>query len=109
MWGICLDSEAIQAGLFQKVIQYKIDENDNVVILLPKTTFQPNKKHIRELSKPPAYRYGEQVSPCNHPDMIGLICDIRWHFKLQCCFYTIRVNGKMKSKRYYADDLNRIK
>ena len=31
MWGVCLDSNAIQDGLFQTVIQYKRKENGEVV------------------------------------------------------------------------------
>lgn len=105
MWGICLDSKAIQEGLFQQVIQYKIDENGEVIITLPSTGYRPEIKRIRKLSVPPKYIYGEQVSPCNHPDMIGVICSIRWHFKLNRYFYLIRVNGKAVSKRYFDDDL----
>lgn len=105
MWGICLDSEAIQEGLFQKVIQYSVNENGEVVITLPETAFKPDIKQIRELSAPPKFIYKEQVSPCNHPDITGIICDIHWHFKLNCCFYKISINGKVKSKRYYDDDL----
>ncbi len=36
MWGVCLDSNAIQDGLFQTVIQYKRKENGEVVIISPK-------------------------------------------------------------------------
>ena len=108
MWGICLDSESMQEGLFQKVIQYSIDENGEAVITLPETAFKPDIKHIRALSAPPKYIYKNQVSPCKHPEITGVICDIYWHFKLNCCFYIIKVNGKVKSKRYYDDDLNFI-
>lgn len=108
MWGVCLDSNAIQDGLFQTVIQYKRKENGEVVIISPKTTYKLDIKHVKELSAPPQYIYGECVSPCNHPDMIGIVCDIAWHFKLNCYFYIIKVNGRPKSKRYYDGDLNPI-
>lgn len=99
---------AIQDGLFQTVIQYKRKENGEVVIISPKTTYKLDIKHVKELSAPPQYIYGECVSPCNHPDMIGIVCDIAWHFKLNCYFYIIKVNGRPKSKRYYDGDLNPI-
>lgn len=76
MWGICLGRGAIQAGLFQKVIQYRLDENEKAVIILPESAFKPDVKDIRELSISPQYVYGDRVSPCNHPDMIGVICSI---------------------------------
>lgn len=106
MWGICLDGETMKEGLYQTVIQYKINENGKAIILLPESIYQPDINCIRELSVPPKYIYGDQVSPCNHPNIIGIISQIQWHFKLNCCFYKIKVNGKVKSKRYYDDDLN---
>lgn len=106
MWGIYLDSKAIQEGLFQTVSQYRIKENGEAEIILPETVYKPDMKYIRELPIPPQYVYGERVSPCNHPDIIGTICDIRWHFKYNRCIYQIKVNGRVKSKRYYDDDLN---
>ncbi len=44
MWGICLDNNSMQEGLFQKVIQYITDDNGNVMILSPQTTFIPNRE-----------------------------------------------------------------
>ena len=52
MWGVCLDSNAIQDGLFQTVIQYKRKENGEVVIISPKTTYKLDIKHVKELSAP---------------------------------------------------------
>ena len=37
MWGICLDSKALVEGLFQTVVQYKID-NSKAIVILPKAT-----------------------------------------------------------------------
>ncbi len=37
--------------------------------------------------------------------MIGKIHTIKWHYNLDCCFYHIQVNGKVKSKRYFEEDL----
>lgn len=106
MWGICLDAKTLEDGLFQTVVQYKIDHMDNkAVVISPRFNYKLDIEEIKELSAPPQYIYGEQVVPCNHPDVIGVIASIKWHFKLNCYFYTIMVNGKMKSKRYFDDDL----
>ena len=108
MWGLCRDIKAIQDRVFQTVtvIQYKIKENGEVFIISPETTYKLDIKHIKELPASPQYIYGEHVSPCNHPDMIGIVCGVYWHFKLNCYFYQIEVNGRTKSKRYYDGDLN---
>ena len=46
MWGVCLDSQSIQEGLSQTVIQYKIKENGEAVIILPETAYKPDIKYI---------------------------------------------------------------
>ena len=40
MWGLCLDRNAIQEGLFQTVIQYEMTENGEVLIILPETVYK---------------------------------------------------------------------
>lgn len=104
MWGRCVDIKAWEDGLFQAVVSYKID-NGKARVILPKADYELDIKEIMELPAPPRFAYGEQVSPRNHPDITGVITEIRWHSNRNCCFYTIRVNGKKKSKRYFDDDL----
>ena len=104
MWGICLDSKALEDGLFQAVVQYKID-NGKALVISPKANYELDIKRIRKLPAPPRFVGPSSNSPCNHPDMTGVIIGIRWHFKRNCCFYTIRINGKTRSKRYFDDDL----
>lgn len=104
MWGIRLDGKAWEDGLIQAVVQYKID-NSKALVMSPKANYELDIKRIRELPALPRVVYGEQVSPCNHPDITGVIIGIRWHFKRNCYFYTISINGKTKSKRYFDDDL----
>lgn len=107
MWGICFDGKALEEGiysLYQGVVEYKI-ENNKAVMIRPKADREMDIKDIKELSEPPRFVYGERVSPCNHPDMIGVVVAIKWHFKYDRCFYFISVNGKMKSRRYFDDEL----
>ena len=66
MWGICLDSKALEDGLSQAVVQYKID-NSKALVISPKANYELDIKRIRELPAPPRFVYGEQVSPRNHP------------------------------------------
>lgn len=107
-WGVCLDYDTYNIGLFQKVVQYQEDrENNKAVITLP-ISYQVSKENIMELSECPKYIYGEKVSPCNHPDIEGIILEIQWHFKLKCCIYKIQINGKRKSKWYFDKDLKLI-
>lgn len=104
MWGICLDIKAWEDGLFQAVVQYKTG-NSKAIVILPKANYELDIKQIRELPLPPRFVYGEQVSPCSHPNMTGVIVGIRWHYKRNCYFYIININGRTRSKRYFDDDL----
>ena len=62
MWGIYLDIKAFEDGLFQAVVQYKID-NGKALVMLPKPNYELDMNSIRELPAPPRFIYGEQVSP----------------------------------------------
>ena len=109
MWGVCLDWDLQNKDLFQVVVQYEIDSsNGNAVIYLPVTGIQCDADKIRELSQAPEYVYGEEVSPRKHPDMRGTVVLIRWHFNRQKHYYTIRVAGRIKSKRYFGEELFKI-
>lgn len=39
MWGICLDGKAGEDGLFQAVVQYKID-NSKALVMSPKANYE---------------------------------------------------------------------
>ena len=105
-WGICLDVEACGSKLFQTVVQYAADtSNDKVTILSPSVDCQVNKTDIIELQESPEYVYGEDVSPYNHPDITGTVVHIGWHFKRNCCFYKIKIGKKIKSRRYFENEL----
>ena len=132
MWGICLDGKAWEDGLFQAVVQYKID-NRKALVMSPKANYELDiKKCLQHFMKnlrfflnlrpsdeglsymdscvkcSSRFVYGEQISLCNHPDLTGVIIGIRWHFNRNCCFYTISINGKTKSKRYFDDLISTI-
>lgn len=105
-WGVCLDFEAYHFGLFQSVVQYTIDgADDKAIILFPKTTYQGRKTKIMELQTSPKFNYDEKVIPYNHPDIIGIVVGIYWHFDRKCFYYKIKEKEKIKKKRYFANDL----
>ncbi len=52
----------------------------------------------------PIYSYGEYLKLKKYPDAICEVDDMRWHSDRSEPFYTIIVNSKKKSKRYYADE-----
>ncbi len=51
MWGICLDGKAWEDGLFQVVVQYKID-NSKALVMSPKANYELDiKKCLRHFMK----------------------------------------------------------
>lgn len=104
MFGICQDMEVAEGKLSQAIVEYIIEENHAIIIApIPEGRLPVSK--IRKLTTPPKFFYNDLVSPTNHLDMIGKIHTIKWHYNLDCCFYHIQVNGKVKSKRYFDEDL----
>ncbi len=105
-WGVCLDFETYDIGLFQTVVQYTADRaGEMAIIMSPVTMVHVRESNIKELKTPPQFSYGERVVPYNHLDTAGIVVGIYWHFKLNCFYYRIRVGEKIRSKRYFGKDL----
>lgn len=106
MWGVCLDDNLAVEGLFQAVVEYKMDSTGDMVIMnLPKPGYKIEMKKIKELLHAPQFTYGEKVLICEYPEMVGNVVRIKWHFKREKYFYLICVADKIKSKRYFESDL----
>lgn len=106
MWGICLDILVHGGKLFQRAIQYVYSpDKGTVYILNPVDGAKISVDKIEPVDHPPVFTYGEKVFPADHSDMEGRITDIVWHFKNEDYNYYISVDGRKKSKRYYAADL----
>lgn len=99
MWGMYLDSERFNG--FQTVIRY---DNEKSEMLAPERG-AIDLKRVKPLPNPPEFEYNARVSPVNHPELTGRIAKIYWHFDKQSYYYIIEINGKLKSKRYFAEDL----
>ncbi|WP_317054991.1 DUF6960 family protein [Roseovarius rhodophyticola] len=56
--------------------------------------------------KPWRFEIGETVSVVGR-DYVGLIVGISWHFKEKKPMYGLKVAGKLKSKRYWPEDLEK--
>lgn len=105
MWGRCFEQD-LDRDLFGLVVQYEIDSaSGRAVICAPRAGYTCDADKIHVLSQTPEYVYGEEVVPRNHPRMRGVIAKIQWHYNRQQFFYIIRIAGRLKSKRYYKEDL----
>jgi hypothetical protein len=104
-WAICFENDI--PFLFQRVISYEIVSPDTVKAYYGKNNYHVSTNKIRPIN-PPKYRIDDSVSPVNHPELIGIIYDMIYHFDKNEPMYFIKVNGRKKSKRYFENDLIRI-
>ncbi len=109
MWGVCIDIKQYRAGVYQQVVLYEMWEDGSALILMPERAAGilcfKGEEEILALPAPPKYIYGQRVFPVNHPERQGIVLKIGRHFKRNCCFYAIAVEGKMQKKRYFDSDL----
>lgn len=103
MWGVCLDINA--PDLFQTVIQY---DKDTAALISPENERILDFEKIKPLFAPPEFNYGTSVSPAAHPEITGRISRIFWHFEQGRYYYKIEINGKLQSKRYFAEELTEV-
>lgn len=94
MWGVYF-------GSGQTVIQY---DSEKAEMLAPERGAL-DLRYVKPLSNAPEFEYNACVSPVNHPELTGRIVKIYWHFDKQQYYYYIEINGKLKSRRYFAEDL----
>lgn len=61
---------------------------------------------VQEAQKP-EYFINDRVKMMNSKGFLelGIVKDYYWHLKSNKYIYLLEVNGKMKSRRYYAEDL----
>lgn len=109
MWGICVDISVCDGKLYQRAVEYMLDaDNKKAILLRPCQNIEISIKEIIAVPEPPEFVYGDLVSPLNHPDMIGEIDTIIWHFKRNEYIFYIAIDDKKKSKRYHAGELIKI-
>lgn len=106
MWGVCLDINTPE--LFQAVVQYIVKDEKTAVLISPESVCNPDLESIKPLSAPPEFVYGARVSALNHAGIEGSIARIFWHFDKNRFYYKIEINGKIKSKRYFAEELTEV-
>jgi hypothetical protein len=68
------------------------------------------KSTIIQSAQKPEFLLNENVKFKNSKDLIefGIIRDFYWHVKDNKYIYKIEVNGKLKSNRYYAENIESI-
>lgn len=108
MWGICLNSFLCEGSIFQRVIEYRLDDNNKAIIVQPVSNVEINIQNIKALNNLPKYKYGDIVSLVYNMNIKEKIIDIVYHFKNQIFNYYIEVNNIKRNKRYYETDFIKL-
>jgi hypothetical protein len=54
----------------------------------------------------PSFSFGNQVRVINHPERVGIVRGIKWHFKQNAVIYYLDINGKFSSQRFWEQELS---
>jgi hypothetical protein len=57
---------------------------------------------------PPLFQIGEMVQERERPNIAGVVNRVVWHHKRDEYLYFLTVNGKKKSRSYFANELIRF-
>jgi hypothetical protein len=89
-WIISLDNN--YWAIFQRVVLIKNDSQNVWKTIYKNEEYIIDFNKIREINKP-EFIYNDIVSPKNHPELIGKIVDIIYHFKQNRPMFFIEVNN----------------
>jgi len=100
-WAVCTSPDY---DMIQSIVTYEMIDSQIASVMYKGKSYHVEQKYIRPIN-PPKFVKGDKVSPANHPDWIGEVVGMGYHFKNKEMMYLLTINGKMKSKRYFAADL----
>lgn len=94
--------------LYSKHLCVGID-NEYIIIQFGESQLRI-KPELFQLSTEPKFKPLEKVKFYNSKGTLefGIIKGIHWHNKEQKMFYDVEVNGKIKGRRYFDEDLAKI-
>ena len=104
------DDQAIFASTFQHGCVHTCVgiENDYLVIAYGRVNYRVKSDYFVTVPAP-KFKLGEEVIIPKYADQKAFIRDIMWHSKNSTHNYYVTLGGKKKSKRYYAEDLYKLK
>ncbi len=88
-------------GLLFKMVA---DEGEYLVLAYGQERFRV-KPDLWKETGPCAFEVGQQVSNQRHPEKTNVVREVMWHYKHGREFYLLTVDGKKKTRRYWAQEL----
>ena len=100
-WAVC---SYPPFNMLQSLVTYEMVDAENIIVKHYNKTYPMKLEQIKPIATP-RFVWGDKVSPANHPEWVGEVASMGYHFKNKEMMYYLSINGKMKSKRYFAADL----
>ena len=100
-WAICSHPPF---DMLQSLVTYEMIDDENIIVRHYDKSYHMKLEQIKPIDTP-KYVWGDKASPANHPELLGEVISMGYHFKNKDMMYYLSINGKMKSKRYFAADL----
>ena len=100
-WAVCTFPDY---DMIQSIVTYEMLDSQTAIVKHYEKTYRMEFKYLRPIATP-KFVWGDKVSPANYPDWIGEVAGMGYHFKNEEMMYRLIIDGKMKSKRYFAADL----
>ena len=92
----------------QNCLLYCIDEDPDYITVKHKEELFRVKPELYKRVIIPRYSYGEHLKLKKYPDAICVVDDLRWHYDRAEPIYTLIVDGKKKSRRYYEEEFDLV-
>jgi hypothetical protein len=104
-----IDYQGFVKKNLSQTLYYCFDIDDDYLFLRSKTYILKVKPEaIRKIYPTPLFSWGDSVQEIERPEITGEIDNIIWHQKDQEFKYYIKVNGKVKSRRYSPNELKKL-
>ncbi|MFL9454173.1 hypothetical protein AB0758_24145 [Tolypothrix bouteillei VB521301_2] len=102
------DIKKFKAFLPNGKVFHCINENRDFLTLQYNEDVYNVKPNLYKKVPIPLFSFGKKVRVINHPDRVGIVRGIEWHFKQNAAIYYLEINGKLSSKRYWHQELSLI-
>ena len=105
---VCPDDleKFLQLFPYQKAFQC-VGEDDKFIYLKQENNVYRVKDSLVKAIEEPKFKIGETVMLSDKNEE-AIVVSIGWHYKFAEPIYIVKVNGKIKRKRYFTGDLQKI-
>lgn len=105
------DFEYFQKNINNSCVVECIDTIDDFIVIKYNDRTYKVKGNLTVELPEPKFKFGDVVIYKNNKDVVvkGIIADVMWHTAEKKNYYFLLVGGKKKSRRYFDNDIEKVK